>query len=205
MMKLYTSIGPNPRVVRMFAAEKGVALDLEQVDIIAGDCRREPYLSVNPMGSTPALVLESGQVVTEILAICEYLEETAGGATLIGATPEERAAVRMWTRRIDLGYTDPLTLGFRAVVGRAMFAPRMRVAREEAAPDLIGMASDMLDILDRRLADQPFVAGEGFSLADILLFSFVDFSGQVGITALEGRPALSDWFAKIAARPSAAA
>jgi glutathione S-transferase len=204
-MKLYTSIGPNPRVVRMFAAEKGVALDLEQVDIIAGDCRREPYLSINPMGSTPALVLESGQIVTEVLAICEYLEESAGGPSLIGTTPAERAQVRMWTRRIDLGYVDPLTLGFRAAGGRTMFAPRLRVAREDAAPDLIGMASDMLDVVERRLAEQPFVAGEGFSLADILLFSFVDFSGQVGIAALADRPALSAWFAKVGARPSAAA
>lgn len=204
-MKLYTSVGPSPRTVRMFAAEKGVTLNLEQVDILDGECRREPYLSINPMGSTPALMLDSGQVVTETLAICEYLEETASGPALIGTTAEERAEVRMWTRRIDLGFVGPLTLGFRAAEGRAMFAPRLRVAREEAAADLKGMASDMLDMLERRLAGQDFVAGNGLRLADILLFCFVDFSEQVGIPALEGRPALAVWHGHMAARPSAAA
>ncbi|HEY0316495.1 MAG TPA: glutathione S-transferase N-terminal domain-containing protein, partial [Sphingomonas sp.] len=134
-MKLYSSIGPNPRVVRMCAAEKGIALDIERIDILAGDNRREPYLSINPAGTTPALMLDDGQVIAEVLAACEYFDETHATPPLIGTTPAARAAVRTWTRRIDLGFALPLTLGFRASGGRAMFAPRMIVAPEAAAPD----------------------------------------------------------------------
>ncbi len=204
-MKLYNSIGPNPRVVRMFAAEKGITLEREEVDIVAGECRRDPYLAVNPMGSTPALALPSGQVISEIVAICEYLEEAVPEPALIGTSAEQRAETRMWARRIDLGFVDPLTLGFRAAEGRAMFAPRMRVAPEDAAPDLKGMAVDMLDTLERHVAEQDYITGDRFSLADILLFGFVAFGEQVGMSLLPERSALAAWFARIDARPSSQA
>ncbi|MEZ5739737.1 MAG: nitroreductase family protein [Burkholderiaceae bacterium] len=75
-MKLYNSVGPNPHVVRMFLAEKGVELPTQDIDVRGGENRREPYLSqVNPRGQCPALALDDGQHITEITAICEYLEE----------------------------------------------------------------------------------------------------------------------------------
>ncbi|HEX7885228.1 MAG TPA: glutathione S-transferase N-terminal domain-containing protein, partial [Phenylobacterium sp.] len=73
-MKLHTSIGPNPRVVNMFIAEKGLDIERVDVDLLGGENRREPYLSINPAGQMPALVLDSGASVTEVTAICEYLE-----------------------------------------------------------------------------------------------------------------------------------
>ena len=69
-MKLYTSIGPNPRVVRMFMAEKGIEIPLEQVDLMKGENRQTPHLSRNPAGQTPALELDDGSFLTEITAIC---------------------------------------------------------------------------------------------------------------------------------------
>ena len=75
-MKLYNSIGPNPHVVRMFMAEKGIEIPLVQVDLMAGENRREPYLKKNTAGQMPALELDNGHCVTEITAICEYLEDT---------------------------------------------------------------------------------------------------------------------------------
>lgn len=204
-MKLYSSIGPNPRVVRMFAAEKGIALKLEEVDILAGDNRREPYLSINPAGTTPALQLDNGQIISEILPSCEYLEEIHPEPTLIGATPEARAAVRMWTRRIDLGFATPLTLAFRALGGRAMFAPRVVVAPEAAAPDLTAMARETVSHLERQCSGRPFVAGEVFSLADILLFCFVDFGRAVGEDVSADGSWLPAWLERVGSRPSASA
>src|SRR4051794_23243726 len=98
-MKLHTSIGPNPRTVKMFVAEKGLSLDTVTVDLMGGETRRDPYNSqVNRAGQTPALELDDGTCLTEITAICEYLEERHPTPPLIGATPEERAQTRMWTR-----------------------------------------------------------------------------------------------------------
>jgi glutathione S-transferase len=189
----------------MFAAEKGVALEIEKIDILAGINRQQPYLSVNPQGTTPALRLDCGQVVTEVLAACEYLEEIRPDPPLIGTTPEERARVRSWTRKIDLGFALPLTLGFRAAEGRAMFAPRLVVAPEAAAPDLKAMAFETIDFVERHCADRAHVAGEACSMADILLFCFVEFGKAVGIDVTEGRPWLTRWHARMAERPTAKA
>ncbi len=94
-MKLYNSIGPNPHVVRMFAAEKGVDLELEEVDLMGGENRQENFLKLNPSGQLPCLEADDGSRIAEITAICEYLDEVGSGPSLIGETPEARANTRM--------------------------------------------------------------------------------------------------------------
>ena len=71
-MKLYDSVGPNPAVVRMFAAEKGMTLDKVTVDIMGAENRKAEYLKLNPAGQLPCLQLDNGQYLAEITAICEY-------------------------------------------------------------------------------------------------------------------------------------
>ena len=120
-MKLHTSIGPNPRLVKMFLAEKGLEVPHVAVDLVGGENRREPYnIQVNVAGQTPALELADGGFVTEITAICEYLEERQPSPPLVGTTPEERAETRMWTRRIDLKICEPMANGFRFGEGHAL-------------------------------------------------------------------------------------
>lgn len=106
-MKLYNSVGPNPHVVRMFMAERGLTVPTEEIDLMGGANRQEPYLSVNPAGQMPALVLDDGTLITEVTAICEYLDETQPGDSLIGTTPAERAQTRRWTRWADLNIVEP--------------------------------------------------------------------------------------------------
>ena len=132
-MRFYNSIGPNPRAVRMFAAEKGIDLPRTEIDIRGGENRRDPYLSRNPAGTTPALELDGGQVISEITAICEYLDETVSGPSLVGATPEERAETRMWMRRVDLGVMWPMGRGFQSAEGLSMFQDRVRCLPDAAA------------------------------------------------------------------------
>ena len=69
-MQLYDGIGPNPRMVRMFLHERGVAIPSVQVDILAGENRRAPHTERNPMGQLPALALDGGRWLAEITAIC---------------------------------------------------------------------------------------------------------------------------------------
>src|SRR5437879_3717211 len=125
-MKFYNSVGPNPRMVRMFMAEKGFEVPKVDVDLRGGENRREPYLEVNPSGQTPALELDDGTVLAEITAICEYLDEKKKDTpSLIGDSPEERAKTRMWTRRIDLNVAEPALNGFRFAEGLKMFQSRV--------------------------------------------------------------------------------
>ena len=204
-MKLYNSMGPNPHVVRMFAAEKGVELETQDIDIMAAANRQEDYLQVNPSGQLPALEMNDGTVLAEITAICEYLDETGDGASLIGDTAEERAVTRMWTRRVDLNICEPLANGFRYAEGLAIFKDRM-ITIPEASEGLKQIAREKLAWLDGLMGDgREFIAGDRLTLADILLYCMLAFGNTVGQPFDESLPNIKPWFDGMAARPSAAA
>ena len=203
-MKFYNSIGPNPRVVRMFMAEKGLKVPSVEVDLMAGDNRKPDHLARNPHGQMPALELDSGGYLSEITAICEYLEDTNPKPALIGSTPEEKAECRMWTRRVDLNIVEPLTNGFRFSQGLRLFQNRI-VCLPEAADGLKKIAQNRLSWLDGQMAGREYLCGKRFTLADILLFCFLDFGVQVGQPLNPDNKNVSAWFERVKARPSAAA
>jgi glutathione S-transferase len=188
----------------MFLAEKDVQIPTEEIDIMSGANRQSEFLRLNPGGQSPALVLDSGKVISEITAICEYLEELHPQPPLIGRSAEERAETRMWTRRIDLNIVEPLTNGFRYAEGLPMFKDRIYCI-PHAAADLKEVARRGLLWLDGLLGNAPFIAGERFTLADILLFCFVDFGARVGQPLDRGNRNILRWHESIAARPSASA
>lgn len=202
-MKLYTSVGPNPRVVTMFMAEKGITLDMVTVDIRAGENRQEAFLKVNPSGQSPSLELDDGSNLNEITAICEYLDEKSPGASLIGATAEERAVTRMWTRRVDLKVCEPLANGFRFGEGLPMFQGRMRCL-PDASPGLKAIAQDGIQWFENNFQG-PWLAGDRFTLADVLLFCFLEFGAVVGQPLDPKFVKINDWFNRVKARPSVAA
>jgi glutathione S-transferase len=203
-MKLYNSIGPNPRVVRMFLDEKGIELPLEPVDLMGGENRQAGHVGRNPAGQMPCLELDDGSFLSEITAICEYLEEKHPEPALIGTTPEERAETRMWTRRIDLNIIENLANGFRYAEGLPLFKDRIRVI-PHAADDLKALAREKLAWLDDLMDGRTWICGDRFTLADILLFAFVDFGGQVGQPLPDGLAWLPGWFERVGKRPSAEA
>ncbi|HEY1707976.1 MAG TPA: glutathione S-transferase [Rhizomicrobium sp.] len=201
-MKFYDSVGPNPQVVRMFAAEKGITLPSETVDLMKGENRQEAHLKRNPHGQMPCLELDNGQYLSEILPICEYLEDIHPKPALIGTTPEEKAETRMWTRRIDLNICEPMANGFRFSAGLPLFQSRI-VTVPEAADGLKKIAQDRLKWLDGQMAGKQFICGNRFTLADVLLYCFVAFGNQVGQPLDPEFKNLAAWFAKVKDRPSA--
>ena len=203
-MLLYNSIGPNPRVVRMFMAERGIDIPKVEIDLRGGENRREPYLSKNPAGQSPALELDDGTILAEITAICEYLDETTPGASLIGTTPKERAETRMWTRRIDINIVEPMANGFRYSDGLKMFQNRVHCI-PQAADDLKQIAQEKLTWLDGLIAGRTYVCGDRLTLADILLFCFVDFFDAIRQPINQANQTIVAWHARMKGRPSAAA
>ena len=203
-MKLHTSIGPNPRVVKMFMAEKGIDIPRVDVDLMAGENRQGPYTEKNPSGQLPCLQLDDGTYLAEILPICEYLEEKNPKPPLIGTTPEERAVTRMWARRIDLNIVEPMANGFRYGEGLMLFKDRIRTM-PQASDDLKTLAREKLAWLDGLMKNNQFVVGSRFTLADILLFAFLDFGRTVGQPFDSNLAWISKWFERVEARPSAAA
>ena len=204
-MKLYNSLGPNPKLVRMFAAEKGYSFDaIEEVDIIKGANRKEPYLSKNPAGQLPCVELSDARVIAETIAICELIEDLQPKPALIGTTPEDRAETRMWVRRIEWKIVQPAADGFRFAEGLPIFKDRMRTI-PEASDGLKAIARDGFAWLDGQLAGRDTIVPGRFTLADIALFAFADFAAMVGQPADPSLENVSNWLAKTKGRPSAQA
>lgn len=204
-MKLYTSIGPNPRVVRMVLAEKRIEIPCQRVDLVGGENRQPAFLAINPAGQLPVLELASGQAIAESMAICEYLEETHSAPPLIGDSAPTRASVRMWTRRIDLAYVQPVTAAFR-------FGPALRLFQSRvyciplAAEDMANMARQGEMWIEAQLGERPYLAGDRFSLADLVLYCFVDFAARrAGLPLDPSHTRLAAWFERINQRDSAQA
>ena len=203
-MKLYNSIGPNPHVVRMFIAELGLDIETIEMDLMAGEIRQEEHLKRNPSGQSPTLELEDGSFLSEITAICEYLDEKQGNTDLMGKTPEERALTRMWTRRVDLQIIEPLTTGFRYSEGLELFKTRMQTI-PEAADGLKSIAQEKLAWLDGEMEGKDYICGDRFSLADVMLFCFITFGATVGQSISEENTNLTSWYDRVKERSSTAA
>jgi glutathione S-transferase len=204
-MKLIHSFGMNPRLTRMFLIEKGINdIELVGVDILAGENRREPYLSRNPAGQTPLLELDDGTPIAETGAICEYLEERYPARPLIGTNAEERAATRMWWRRVEIGICHPMVFGFYYKEAYELFKDRVYCI-PEAAEGLKERARVGMRWLDRQLVPGEFLAGERFTVADICLYTYIDQLRTVGQPIPEECGSLREWFDIVNARPSAEA
>jgi glutathione S-transferase len=200
-MKLYNSIGPNPWLVRIFLAEKNVSIPLEEIDLVGAANRREAFLVKNPAGQLPALELDNGAVLSETLPICEYLEERFPLPPLIGSSADERAHTRMWTRRVELHVTAPMADGFRFGEGLAIFKDRIPTI-PHASGDLKAIARKGLGWLDGQIAGKPFIAGDRFTLADVLLYPFLEFFRTRGQPLDPSLRNVNEWFERVAKRPS---
>ena len=202
-MKLYdATIAPNPRRVRIFLAEKGITVPLEQVDIRAAANRQAPFLEKNPMGGLPVLELDDGTCISESLVICEYFEDKQPEPPLLGRTPEERANTRMWERRMELEVMAPMLGAFRH--SSPFFKGRITQVPELVEPSR-GAAAKRLAWVNELLGSREFVAGKNYSVADITLFCTIDFAGMVGENYDPSLTNLAQWHEKMKARPSASA
>lgn len=201
-MKLLNSLGPNPRMVRMFMAEKGISLGTEDLDLLGGENRGEAFKKKNPAGQIPALELDDGKVISETVTICEYLEEIHPMPALIGSTPEQRAETRMWVRRVELNITEYMYNGFRFSEGLGLFENRTRCL-PDAANGLKQKARDGLQWIDGLLAGKSYICGERLTLADLVLYCCMDFCGSVGQPRDPALKNLDSWFQRVDGRDSA--
>lgn len=201
-MKLIGSFGPNPRMVRMFMAEKGISMPMDNIDILGNENRQPPYLDKNPDGQTPSLVLDDGRILSETVAICEYLEELNPTPALVGSTPVERAEARMAQRRAELNVTEHLYNAFRFGPGLAIFQDRMRCL-PEASAGLQAKGMDGLALIDRLLEGKRFLCGERLTVADLALYCCLDFCASTGTVIDPALKNVTAWMARMNGRPSA--
>ena len=197
------SRAPNPRRVRIFLAEKGIAVPFEPIDIMKQEHRSDAHRQLNPFAQVPTLVLDDGTAISESVAICRYFEEMQPAPALFGTGAKERAVVEMWSRRVELGVFLPVANCFRHThPAMAPLEVPQIAAWGEANRE---RASQVLPLFDRELSGRPYVGGQNFSIADITLLVALDFMKPAKIARPPGLAALDRWYDKVASRPSAAA
>jgi len=197
---------PNPQRVRIFLAEKGIEVEKIPVDLYRMEQLSPEFLAINPGGTVPVLETDDGVYLSECLAICHYLEELHPEPPLFGTRPAAKAQVLMWNNIVENEGLPAIaevlrnwSPGFRSHVFPGP-------AQIEQIPALIergrALCAQFFDRVEGRLADRHYLAGENFSFADITLFTACEFSGWVEMVPTKDRPALEDWYCRVASRPS---
>jgi glutathione S-transferase len=198
---------PNPFAVRLFIAERGgLTLDVEAVDLPHLANREPAFLAINPFGTLPALALHDGNVISDIIAVCEYLEEVATtGETLIGTSAAERARTRMWTRRVDKDIAQRLVSWWRGSDEAIAFYKGNRVPEVGGRSENRRIAEQNIAMLEAHLGSKgmAYILGDRPLLPDILLFAFIStMSVAVPWLMRPDQEHISEWFMRMQARPS---
>lgn len=207
-MLLYDCPGaPSPRRVTLFVAEKGIDLPTRNVDLRAGEHFKPAFRAVNPRCTVPALALDDGTTLTESMAICRYLEARFPDPPLLGHDPVEQGRITEWQRWVEGEGLQAVIEGFRNA------APGFR---DRALPGPVPVAQipalaergreryqRFLTALDQRLGTHPWVAGSGFSVADITALVTVEFAERALKEPIaEAGAALQDWHRRMHERPA---
>jgi glutathione S-transferase len=203
-VKLYDGgRAPNPRRTRIFLAEKGIKLPMQQVDLGALEQMKPEYAAVNPLKRLPSLVLDDGTVLTESIAICRYFEALQPEPALFGRGALDSARIEMWNRRLELHLLFPVSHVFRHShpAMKEMEVPQVPAWAEANKPRIL----EFIRILDRELAGRRFMAGDTFSVADITGLVAVDFMKPAKLSVPDELTHVRRWRAEVAARPSASA
>jgi glutathione S-transferase len=203
-MKLYDGgRAPNPRRTRIFLAEKGIELSMEQVDLGAMAHRSPAYAAINPLQRLPALVLDDGTVITESIAICRYFESLHPEPPLFGRGALEAAQIEMWNRRLELHLLFPVSHVFRNShpAMKEMEVPQVLAWAEANKPRI----QEFIALFDRELGRRRFAAGDEFTVADITGLVAVDFMKPAKLALPDDCKNLKRWHVEVSARPSASA
>lgn len=194
---------PNPRRVRIFLAEKGLKITTQELSMMQGEHKSPDFLAINPLGQIPALRLADGEVITESVSICRFLEALNPDPPLFGKGPKGIADVDMWIRRAEFRIGTPLSMVWQHThpFTARVVVPQYKDFGESNRAKVI----DALRFFDGALADRQWIAGKDFSMADIVLLCTIDFGAFIGMGIPDDLNHLKAWHERATARPSAQA
>ncbi len=203
-MKIYDfAFAPNPRRLRIFVAEKGLKIPVEQVDIFTGKNRTPEMLAKNPAGGLPVMELDDGTHLAESVAICRYLESLHPEPNMMGKSSREQAEIEMWNRRVELGLFSAAGRAFQHT--NELFKERLRQFPEYGETQREATKQQM-QWLDAQIGNEPFIASDRFTIADITAEVAVDFAAQAaGVSIDPSLKNLTRWHQSVSSRPSAKA
>lgn len=205
-MKLYDcATAPSPRRVRIFIAEKGLDIPKHEVNLREGEQLSDWFKAKNPTCTVPVLELDDGSCITETMAICRYLESQYPEPPLLGRTPLEQADVTVWNRRVEseglMGIAEAFRNSSPGFKNRAMTGADNIAQIPELAERGRARAERFMHVLEGRLADNRYVSGDEYGLADITALVFIDFAAWIKLAPGEDLSALVRWHETISQRP----
>ena len=181
MIKLYTAErAPNPRALEIIIAMKQIEVETITIDLVGGENRSDEFGKTNSAGQLPCIELEDGQVIAEVAAIAEYLEELKPDPVLVGNDAAERAHTRMRMRQCDYLILAPAMTGFRNSEGADFFRSRMRIDETIGTP-MKRNAEDGMRWLDGELAGQDFICGDELRYVDCIFYPLISFISKVSL------------------------
>lgn len=205
-MKIYDTEGfPNPARIRIAIAEKGATdkVAFVPVDVMGGEHRTSAFKAKNPDAAVPCLELADGTHISQCNAITEYIDGHFEGPSLTGETPKERAMIAMMNLRAENGLMNAVGAYFHhATDGLGPDLETYQCA--EWGNKQKEVAISTMAYLDEVLADNPFLAGPKFSVADITAFAGLAFADFAKVDIPASLTNLAAWRDKVAARPSIA-
>jgi glutathione S-transferase len=195
--------GPYPARVRIAVAEKGLQAHVQfvEVNLWKGEHKEPAFLAKNYSGTLPVLELDDGTCISECTAITEYLDALDGAPSLTGRTPRERGVIHMMSKRAELELLDAISVYFHhATPG---LGPDVELYQNpEWGSRQRDKALRGMRYFDDVLKNQPFVAGEAFSMADITVIGGLIFAGLLKLPVPPECQALQTWYARMQERPS---
>lgn len=197
---------PSPRRARIVLAEKGIAHEVRIVDLSQKEQLTPEFRAINPACTVPALVLDDGAVLTDNAGIAAWAEAVQPNPPLLGTTPLEKAQVASWNAKIEgecfMAIAEVLRNTAKGMVGRALPGPHDYDQIPELAERGRARLPHFLDKFEEHMQGREWAAIDSFSLADITAGVALDFAGWVKVDVNEGRPAIAQWRARLAQRPS---
>ncbi len=209
-MKLYDcKTAPSPRRVRIFAAEKGIDFQLVPVDLASGEQYGAEFRAINSDCVVPVLELDDGTRISEVLAICHYLEDLRPEPALFGRTAVERAQSLMWNAKVEQqglwAMADAFRNAAKGLEGHALPGPDAFAQIPELAERGRRRVELFMQKLDRQLEGRDFIVGDFYSIADISALVVVDFATWIKIAVPDTSANLRRWYEACSSRPSAKA
>lgn len=199
-MKLYGNPGSTcTRKVLTTLAEKGASADFVEIDLAKGEQKSAEHRKHQPFGVVPALD-DNGFEMFESRAIIRYLDDTLPGPKLTPSDPKQKAKMEQWTS-VEYSYFTPHAM--KIIYQKLLYPMRGMATDMKVVDDAKAELGKTLDIMERELGRQPFLAGEQFSLADISYMPYIEylFAGQEG-ELIQSRPHVAMWWKRISERPS---
>jgi GSH-dependent disulfide-bond oxidoreductase len=187
---LFTAPTPDGYKVSIALEEMGLGYTVQPLDLAKGEQKQADFLKINPNGKVPCLI-DDGFAVMESGAILVWLAEKSG--QLLPADCHARSEALQWLM-LQVGGLGPM-MGQANLFGH--YWPEKLPAVQAR---YLGEVRRLFGILDARLADRDFLAGE-YSIADIAHFCWVRTAGWTGVD-LAPFPSLTAWIDRIAARPA---